>query len=101
MSASRLNCQPQSSKAIAFLQSLSPNHCYGAEGPTRIALRGKWWLRHLAPAVCAVLLIVAWPIRGYSQSVVTTIASGTNPTPVALNPVTNRIYSASYQDGTV
>lgn len=51
--------------------------------------------------MCAVLLVFGWPSSGYSQIALTTVAAGTNPSPIVLNPVTNRIYSASYQDGTV
>jgi YVTN family beta-propeller protein len=65
-------------------------------------LRGPGYLRsRLLLFACVTLLSVGWPIGGYAQSLMTTVAAGTNPGPVAVNPVTNRTYVASFQDGTV
>src|SRR5712664_1724176 len=48
----------------------------------------RWW----APGLCAALLLLSWPMRGYSQTGVATIGAGTNPFAAAVNPVTNKIY---------
>src|SRR5713226_9566020 len=52
-------------------------------------------LRCWAPGLCAALLLLSWPMRGYSQTGVTTIGAGTNPFAAAVNPVTNKIYVAN------
>jgi YVTN family beta-propeller protein len=62
---------------------------------------GRLAMRHMALGVCVALLLAAWPVSSYSQRALTTVAVGTNPVPVVLNPVTNRIYVASFQDGAV
>jgi len=62
-----------------------------AEACSRKHRRGRtlrWW----APGLCAALLLLSWPIRGYSQTGVATIGAGTNPFAAAVNPVTNKIY---------
>jgi len=58
-------------------------------------------LRCLCLAICVAALLAAFPLGGYAQSVVATVAAGANPGPMVLNPVTNRIYVASFQDNTV
>jgi len=52
-------------------------------------------LRRWAPGLCAALLLLSWPMRGYSQTGVATIGAGTNPFAAAVNPVTNKIYVAN------
>src|SRR5258707_13125242 len=62
-----------------------------AEACSRKHRRGRtlrWW----APGLCAALLLLSWPMRGYSQTGVATIGAGTNPFAAAVNPVTNKIY---------
>lgn len=68
---------------------------------TSCAAKGHLSLRHVALGVCVMLLLAAWPVGSYSQIALTTVGAGTNPGPVVLNPVTNRIYVASFQDGIV
>jgi YVTN family beta-propeller protein len=48
-----------------------------------------------APGACAALLLLGWPLRGYSQTPVATVGAGTVPIAVAVNPVTNKIYVAN------
>ena len=57
--------------------------------------RTGWRLRPWALGVCAALLLLGWPMRGYSQTPVATVGAGTNPNAVAVNPVTNKIYVAN------
>src|SRR6266852_8535624 len=65
-----------------------------AEACSRQRRRGRT-LRRWAPGLCAALLLLSWPMRGYSQTAVTTIPAGTNPLAAAVNPVTNKIYVAN------
>src|SRR5260370_23588489 len=65
-----------------------------AEACSRKHRRGRT-LRCWAPGLCAALLLLSWPMRGYSQTGVTTIGAGTNPFAAAVNPVTNKIYVAN------
>src|SRR5258707_424425 len=65
-----------------------------AEACFRKHRRGRT-LRCWAPGLCAALLLLSWPMRGYSQTGVTTIGAGTNPFAAAVNPVTNKIYVAN------
>jgi len=94
---------PQSSDAIAPVDPSTATHSQMSIGmPGSVRGLGRWRLRHLVLAVWVVASVLAgWPTGGYAQSVVTTAAAGTNPGPVAVNPVTNRTYVASFQDGTV
>src|SRR6266404_2999009 len=62
-----------------------------AEACSRKHRRGRT-LRCWAPGLCAALLLLSWPMRGYSQTGVATIGAGTNPFAAAVNPVTNKIY---------
>src|SRR5713226_2011332 len=65
-----------------------------AEACSRKHRRGRtlrWW----APGLCAALLLLSWPMRGYSQTAVATIPAGANPLAAAVNPVTNKIYVAN------
>ena len=57
--------------------------------------------RRLAQGLCLLLALFSWLTPGRAQRVVTTIAAGDSPGPIAVNPVTNRIYAVSYADGTV
>src|SRR6266481_9903228 len=66
----------------------------------RVALTGNTHrdartLRRWAPGLCAALLLLSWPMHGYSQTAVATIPAGTNPLAAAVNPVTNKIYVAN------
>ena len=63
--------------------------------------RTRRTLRCWAPGLCAALLLLSWPMRGYSQTAVTTIGAGTAPVAVAVNPVTNKIYVANQGSNTV
>src|SRR5260370_21438350 len=71
-----------------------------AEACSRKHRRGRT-LRCWAPGLCAALLLLSWPMRGYSQTAVTTIEAGTNPFAAAVNPVTNKIYVANRGSNTV
>src|SRR5258707_4018293 len=71
-----------------------------AEACSRKHRRGRT-LRCWAPGLCAALLLLSWPMRGYSQTGVTTIGAGTNPFAAAVNPVTNKIYVANRGSNTV
>src|SRR5260370_34970478 len=62
-----------------------------AEACSRKHRRGRT-LRSWAPGLCAALLLLSWPMRGYSQTGVATIGAGTNPFAAAVNPVTSKIY---------
>src|SRR5258707_6231453 len=71
-----------------------------AEACSRKHRRGRtlrWW----APGLCAGLLVLSWPMPGYSQTGVATIGAGTNPFAAAVNPVTNKIYVANRGSSTV
>ena len=99
---------PRAAKTLTFLGGPAPNDLErSASGGNRRgrrttlgALMGHGAMRHVGLGVC-VLLLAAWPVCSYSQAELTTVAVGTNPVPVVLNPVTNRIYVASFQDNTV
>src|SRR5260370_29662447 len=64
-----------------------------AEACFRKHRRGRT-LRCWAPGLCAALLLLSWPMRGYSQTGLTTLGAGTNPFAAAVNPVTDKIYVA-------
>ncbi len=53
--------------------------------------RTGWTLRPWVLGVCAALLLLGWPMRGYSQTPVATVGAGSFPLAVAVNPVTNKI----------
>lgn len=63
--------------------------------------RGVRVLRYFLLGLCAAILLAFCTINTYAQSVVKTVRAGTNPGPIALNLLTNRIYVASFQDNTV
>src|SRR5713101_1730527 len=72
----------------------------------RVALTGNTHrdartLRRWAPRLCAALLLLGWPMRGYSQTAVATIPAGANPLAAAVNPVTNKIYVANKNSNNV
>jgi DNA-binding beta-propeller fold protein YncE len=48
----------------------------------------------------AALAVVLWTGTARAQTVTATVAAGSSPGPVAVNPVTNRIYVVN-GDGTV
>src|SRR5258708_20793740 len=73
----------------------------GSAGACSRKHRGGGTLRCWAPGLCAALLLLSWPMRGYSQTAVTTIEAGTNPFAAAVNPVTNKIYVANRGSNTV
>src|SRR6266851_7931944 len=58
-------------------------------------------VRCWASGVCAALLILGCPLRGKSQTRVATVGAGNDPTTVAVNPVTNKIYVANFNSANV
>jgi YVTN family beta-propeller protein len=99
MVARHLYHRTHSSKALSFFRALVPVHPDGIAA--RRQHRGRGALRPLkqraprgpwALGVCVTLLLVGWPMRGYSQNVAATVTAGTNPESVAVNPVTNQVY---------
>ena len=55
-----------------------------------LPLRISWFL--------TMGLLLAWPSRAWAQTVIATVPVGTNPTAVAVNTVTNKIYVTSCPD---
>jgi YVTN family beta-propeller protein len=93
---------PRATEARTFTGELAPSD-FESAGVSGLGKTCSGWLamRHVALAACVALLLAAWPVSSYSQRALTTVAAGTNPVPVVLNPVTNRIYVASFQDAAV
>src|ERR1700722_10885869 len=52
-------------------------------------------------AAVFLALAVALPAAGHAQIVTATLAAGTNPRSVAVNPVTNKIYVANQNSASV
>jgi YVTN family beta-propeller protein len=57
---------------------------------------GRWKL-----GVCLALLVMGWPVRGYSQSYGAAVTVGANPSGAVVNPVTNKIYVTNGGSNTV
>ena len=96
MFARRLHQDPHFTRAPSFFPDLTPIFY---DGPSEIAVRKRRGrqraLRPWKMGVRASLRLVGWPMRGFPQSLITTVLAGTNPAAVLLNPVTNQVYEAS------
>ena len=101
MLATRSN-DPHAEEVSTFTAEVAPNDFGKAGGDGASKKRGGLLaMRHVALGVCVALLLAAWPVSSDAQIALTTVAAGTDPGPVVVNPVTNRIYVPSFQDGNV
>ncbi len=79
----------------------TPQRCWATMGRNGRGL-GFGWTRHRwLPGMCAALLLFGWPMRGNSQTPVATVGTGSNPSALAVNPVTNKVYVANFASNNV
>jgi len=90
-----------SSKCLKFHQTFEQIKSSLAKSFGAMRHHDRCALGRLALVVCAIAALAIWPLCAHAQTVVKTVTVGTNPGPVVVNPMTNRLYVASFIDAAV